>query len=397
VTLATHASFEDEVTKAELVFRPIGGNPREILESDAGLAWMEARNPIAGTRRLLDVARPVIHRMLSDAAEACRDTECIVYPPLGMSGFHIAERYGVPAVLASLVPLSATGSSPAIGAPELRLGRIYNRLTYAVADQMGWQPFRTLVNRWRREVLGVGPAPFLGPMREIDRRRRPIVYGFSPSVVPRPGDWDPNIRVTGYWFAERDEGWQPPEELARFIDSGSPPIYVGFGSMTDRDPAGVARIVVEALERTGLRAVVLSGWAGLPGVADRPDVHFIDDVPHEWLFPRMAAVAHHGGAGTTHFGLRAGVPTVVVPFFTDQPFWGGRVSELGVGPRAIPRRELTVDRLAAALRLATDDPGIRSRAAALGKAMRAEDGVALAVEAFNAMLTSEDDTWGSVS
>jgi len=388
VILATHLPFEGEVTKAGLVFRPIEGNPREILESEAGLAWLEAgRNPIAGTRRLLDVARPVIHRMLTDAAKACQDAECILYPPLGMSGFHIAERFGVPSVLASLVPLSATGSFPAIGAPHLPLGRIYNRLTYLIADQMGWQPFRKLVNRWRSDVLRLPPAPFSGPMRRVERLRRPILYGFSPSVVPRPDDWGGHVHVTGYWFAERDAAYQPPDELVRFLDAGPPPVYVGFGSMTDRDPVRVAQTVLDALEHARCRAVVLSGWAGLPGVTDRPGVQFIDNVPHEWLFPKMAAVVHHGGAGTTHFGLRAGVPTVVVPFFTDQPFWAGRVSDLGVGPRAIPRRELTVARFAAALRRAADDPGIRSRAAALGSAIRAEHGVSRAVEVMDSLLT----------
>jgi len=391
VTLATHPPFEDEVAKAGLTFRPIRGNPREILESEAGLAWLEAgRNPISGTRRLLEVARPVIHRMLTDAARACQDAECILYPPLGMAGFHIGERFGIPSVLASLVPLSRTGLWPVIGAPHLPLGPIYNRLTYAVSEQMGWQPFRKLVNKWRSDVLGFSPAPFLGPMRQMERARHPVLYGFSPSVVPRPNDWGPQLHVTGYWFTQPEQSWQPPDELVQFLDAGPPPVYVGFGSMTDRHPARVAKIVLQALHRAGCRAVVLFGWAGLPGVTDQPDVYFIEDVPHEWLFPRMAAVVHHGGAGTTHYSLRAGVPTVVVPFFTDQPYWAGRVSDLGVGPKAIPRRELTVDRLASALRQATSSPGIRARAAALGAVIRADDGVSGAVRVLEGLFPSRD-------
>ncbi len=230
-----------------------------------------------------------------------------------------AERTRVPAVLASLVPVSRSGAFPTVGAPELPLGRIYNRLTYTIGDQMAWQPFRRLVDRWRVEVLGLAPAPFLGPMRAVERLRRPVLYGFSPSIVPRPADWGSHVHVTGYWFNDPENGWRPPAELAHFLDAGPPPVYVGFGSMTDRDPAVVARIVLEALEQTGCRAVVLSGWARLPGVTDRPGVHFVENVPHDWLFPKMAAVVHHGGAGTTHAGLRAGAPTVVVPFFTDQP------------------------------------------------------------------------------
>ncbi len=211
------------------------------------------------------------------------------------------------------------------------------------------------------------------------------MYGFSPSIVPRPADWGSHVHVTGYWFNDPENGWRPPAELAHFLDAGPPPVYVGFGSMTDRDPAVVARIVLEALEQTGCRAVVLSGWARLPGVTDRPGVHFVENVPHDWLFPKMAAVVHHGGAGTTHAGLRAGAPTVVVPFFTDQPFWGARVAELGVGPRPIPRRELSSDRLATALCRVTRDPVMRARASAIGSRIRAEDGVANAVRALSAV------------
>ncbi len=320
--------------------------------------------------------------MPTDAADACRDADGIIYPPLGMAGSHIADRTGVPSVLASLVPVSRTGEFPAVGGPDLHVGRTYNRLTYAIGDQMGWQPFRRLVNGWRVETLGVPPAPFLGPMRSIDHRRRPVLYGFSPSIVPRPPDWGPHIRVTGYWFSQPDDRWQPPPDLAHFLDSGPPPVYAGFGSMTDREPARVARIVLEALRRAECRAVVLSGWAGLAGVTDPPRVHFVDSVPHNWLFPKTAAVVHHWGAGTTHAGLLAGAPTVVVPFFTDQPFWGARVADLGVGPRPIPRSDLSVDRMAAALRRTTRDSGMRVRARVIGERIRAEDGVAQAVRAL---------------
>jgi sterol 3beta-glucosyltransferase len=164
-------------------------------------------------------------------------------------------------------------------------------------------------------------------------------------------------------------------------------VYVGFGSMTDRDPAGLARTAVAALRRVGCRGVLARGWAALTGASDHDDLLVVDEVPHDWLFSRMAAVVHHGGAGTTHTGLRAGIPNVVVPFFTDQPFWAGRVAALGVGPLPIPRQMLTVDRLAAAIHTAVSDPAMRARAAALGRRIQLEDGVTCGVRVVQQHLT----------
>ena len=166
-------------------------------------------------------------------------------------------------------------------------------------------------------------------------------------------------------------------------------VYVGFGSMTGNDPERLTTITLEALRLSGRRGVLLSGWAGL-AEGDLPDsVLRLDAVPHDWLFPRMAVVVHHGGVGTTHVGLRAGVPNVVVPFFGDQPFWGDRVQALGAGPRPIPRDELTAERLAAAIETATSDGAMRARAAEVGQKIQAERGVEEAVAIVNRYLAQQ--------
>jgi sterol 3beta-glucosyltransferase len=382
VRVATHPPFQSATQRRGLEFRPVAGNPRELLESEAGLAWLEAgRNPLAGTRRLLQLARPHVARLLADAVAACQDTQAIIYAPLGLAGYHIAEAQQVPSILAALVPLSPTRSFPAAGAPPWRLGGAYNLVTHLIAEQLGWQPFRRQLNHWRRHGLGLAPVGLLGPGRRQRHHREPVLYGYSPSVVPKPPDWGSHLHVTGYWFPEPDPAWQPPPALARFLQVGPPPVYVGFGSMTDRDPAGLARTAVAALRRAGRRGVLGRGWATLASTRGDEDLLVVDEVPHDWLFARMAAVVHHGGAGTTHTGLRAGIPNVVVPFFTDQPFWAQRVADLGAGPDPIPRRTLTVDRLAAAIHRAVSDPALRARAAALGRRIQAEDGVTRAVQA----------------
>lgn len=231
-----------------------------------------------------------------------------------------------------------------------------------------------------RNFKGLNRAPFWGPYQSNRTLGLPVLYGFSPSVVPKPSDWDADVHVTGYWFLDSSEGWSPPDELEGFLMSGPPPVYIGFGSMGNRKPQETADLVVRALERCNQRAVLLSGWGGMQS-EDLPDSMFmIDSIPHTWLFPRMAAIVHHGGAGTTAAGLRAGVPSIVVPFFGDQPFWGQRVMELGVGPAPVPRKSLTVERLASAIEKAVSDQEMHLRAAQLGEKIRAEDGVARAVE-----------------
>jgi UDP:flavonoid glycosyltransferase YjiC (YdhE family) len=227
-------------------------------------------------------------------------------------------------------------------------------------------------------VLGLPPAPFWGPDNAA-LLQDSILYGFSPSVIPKPVDWDSNIHVTGYWLLDSGSDWTPPSDLVEFLEGGTPPVYIGFGSMSNRNPEETANLCLQALAQTKQRAIMLSGWGGLQK-ANLPDTVFmIDSVPHSWLFPRVGAVVHHGGAGTTAAGLRAGVPSIIIPFFGDQLFWGQRIAELGVGPEPIPRKKLTVKRLAQAIQQAVTDESMRQRAFNLGAQIQAEDGIAGAV------------------
>ena len=210
----------------------------------------------------------------------------------------------------------------------------------------------------------------------------PILYGFSPSVIPKPADWADWLNVTGYWFLDQATTYQPPKELLDFINDGSPPVCIGFGSMTSSNPQSVTEVLLEALAHSQQRGILLSGWAGIGNVKMPNHVFVIDSVPHDWLFPRMAAVVHHGGANTTAAGLRAGVPSVIVPFFADQPVWGQRLADLGVSPPPVLFKELSAQALATAIQVAVSDEEMRSRAEALGRKIREEDGVANAVAAF---------------
>ncbi|HUJ74433.1 MAG TPA: glycosyltransferase, partial [bacterium] len=260
-------------------------------------------------------------------------------------------------------------------------GAIVNSLLWRVTEQFVWQVARKYDATTRRELLHLPPLPFFGPEKQREREQAPVLYAYSPTVLPPPADWSARIHVTGYWFADPPHGWEPPSDLVAFLRHGPPPVSIGFGSMTSGDPQGTLRIVLKALELAGQRGVLLTGWAGLGEGYGLPEyAHAVQSVPHAWLFPQVAAVVHHGGAGTTGAGLRAGVPSILVPFVADQPSWARRVEALGACPAAIPFRELTAERLAAAITQAMSSAGIRERARALGERIRAEDGVGVAAD-----------------
>jgi sterol 3beta-glucosyltransferase len=300
----------------------------------------------------------------------------------GMSGlggtFSIAEKLKLPVMQAYVFPITPTSAFAGPLTPRLPWGRLFNRLSFLPVRQLIWHSVR-MADVNTRKALGLPPASLWGPYRALHQQRSPILYAYSRHVLARPDDWDDLNHVVGYWFLDPPSDWAPPADLVDFLRAGPPPVYIGFGSMGDRNPETTTRLALEALALSGQRGVLASGWGGLSQTELPTSVHMLAAVPHGWLFPQMAAVVHHGGAGTTAAGLRAGVPSIVVPFFGDQPFWGQRVAALGVGPAPIPKRRLTAERLAQALTQAVADTGLRQRAADLGRLIRAEDGVAQAV------------------
>ena len=382
VRLATFSTYREFVLEHGLEFAAISGDPRSTMNSQAGQAWLQSgRNIVAATKQMRRaLTGEDLMPAFNDALEACRGTDAIVYSFMGATAYHVAEKLEVPSIFALLQPFSRSRLTPSMIAPELPLGGGYNLLTHYLSEQLVWQIVRRMINRWRRESLNLPTLSWRGLFNRIYEEKHPYLYGFSPSVVPRPADWPAWHHISGYWFLDHDPTWSTPDALLRFLEAGSKPVSIGFGSMTGRGAAKLLDVAVQALEQTGQRAILLGGWAD-PQSVELPETIFkIDAVPHDWLFPRMAAVVHHGGAGTTAAGLRAGVPSVLVPFFGDQPYWGRRVHALGVGPRPIQRRALTVPRLAKAISSAVDDETMRHNASVLGERIRVEDGVQSAVD-----------------
>ncbi len=382
VTLATHAPFEGFVRRHGLGFRAIAGDPQAMLAGDAGLAWLEsAANPVAFVRHFRTLMVPLLEPIFETVHAAVADAEAVIYAPLAFPALDFAEARGIPALMAGPVPLTATREFPFPISPDwLSLPGDLNWLSHQAVLHVASVGLMAPLNRWRRR-LGMQVLP-LGGLSLGRQAVMSAMYGFSPHVLPRPADWPAHASVTGFWFLDAQADWTPPPDLTAFLAAGEPPVYVGFGSMIGRDPVRLAHNVYEALRLAGRRGIVLSGWAGL-GAGDVPDhVKVVHDVPHDWLFPRCAAVVHHGGAGTTAAGLRAGVPSVIAPYFADQPFWGRRVHALGVGPRPVPQQTLTAAGLGAAIQEAVSSEAMQARAAALGRLLRAEDGVTAACDAF---------------
>lgn len=388
VRLVTHQNFEGLVHSQALEFWPVRGNVQDVVESQEMRELLEKGNFLAITARTAKEAQRAAIQWAEDGLGACQGMDLLL---AGIGGLYIglalAEKLGLLFIQAYYVPFTPTTAFPGalLPVPLPRLGGSFNRLSHHLTRQMMWQGFRSADQQARQQVLSLPTAPLLGPYKTDRLRRSPILYGFSPAVIPKPADWDENIHVTGYWFLDPAADWTPPLALTEFLQAGPRPVYIGFGSMSSRKPEETTELVLQALAQVQQRAILLSGWEGL-SKANLPDnVFVVDSIFHSWLFPRVAAVVHHGGAGTTAAGLRAGVPTVVIPFFGDQPFWGQRVADLGVGPAPIPRKKLTVERLAQAIQQAVTDQTLRQRAANLGSKIRAEDGVARAVAVVQQM------------
>ena len=391
VRLVTHENFAPLAAAHGLEVRTVRGDVQAVAESEEMRALLAKGNFLAITRRTAQEAKRAMEHWAKDGLAACRGVELIVAGIGGLFiGLALAEKLDVPFMQAYLVPFTPTGEFPGVLLPVAlpRLGGGFNRLSHRLVRQVMWQGSRAADNVARQQVLDLPAAPLTGPFGSALLRQLPVLYGFSPAVVPRPADWDANIHVTGYWFLDSAAGWTPPPALAEFLDDGPLPVYVGFGSMASRQPEETADLVLRALAETGQRAVMLLGWAGLRADRLPASVIMVESVPHAWLFPRVAAVVHHGGAGTTAAGLRAGAPSVLIPFFGDQAFWAARVQALGVGPTPISRRELTAARLATAIHQAVTDEALRRRAADLGATIRAEDGVGHAVAFFASLSKS---------
>jgi len=392
VRIATHPEFRPLVEQAGLEFYPLAGDPHALMEY-----IVKTHGRIVPTRLdqiIEDVPkkRAMIAEILASTWRACTEADperpdapafradVILANPPSYGHIHCAEALHVPLHMIFTMPWTATAAvpHPFAGIEPDSEHPVQNFLSYGVVDYLIWGGIADLVNAFREETLKLPPIGLADGAALLDDNEVPFTYLWPAGLVPKPADWGPHIDLANFTFYDQAHTYEPPRALLDFLAAGEAPIYVGFGSVVVEDPAALRRIIFDALEKAGARGIVSDGWAHLAGEAPPPNVFLIGDAPHDWLFARCLAVCHHGGAGTTAAGLRAGLPTVVVPFFGDQFFWGRVVADAGAGPEPIPIDRLDRDTLAGAFAVCRHRE-VRERAAALGVAVRETDGVELAV------------------
>lgn len=379
IRLAAPELFRPFVAEYGLEFAPLAGDPRILMQNAVEQAGGRP-NLLRIAPVMLKYATPLALQVIKDARQACQGTQAIIHSLLTtVVGHEIALQLGVPDFSALVFAVfSRTAAFPNATFPELPLGSWYNRLTHELFTQVYWQVGRIAYDWITRGKRDEYPPLSEWPFAASNRRVTPILYGFSPSVIPKPPDWSEHIHVTGFWFLPAlDSG---PPELAQFLEAGSPPVCISFGSVVARDSKWLTELALEALARSGQRGVFVTGWGGLTKTDLPKHVFVLDSVPFDWLFPRVAAVVIHGGIGTTATAMQAGIPAVVIPFTADQSFWGEQVYRLGIGPKPILRQKLTVDNLTDAIRTVVGDPSMRQRASQLGQILRTENGVSNAVQ-----------------
>jgi sterol 3beta-glucosyltransferase len=388
VRMAAFENYEALVQSYGLEFFLIKGDISKIAARDDLKGALNADNPFK-VLLSFNKLKSLVSNLQKEFYAACTGADAIIYHPGAAIGYFIAQQKKIPAILATPFPMTPTGNFPAlIFYNNVRLGKGFNYLSHKIFEQIMWFASSSVVKQFWLKEFGKIPENFGCPYGKQITRKLPTIISCSKYVFPRPDDWPEYVYNSGYWFADDTEDWKPSTDLLEFLENGNPPIYVGFGSLGDSSMAKqTTELIVEALNLSGQRGILATGWSGMAGIDILPEnIFIIESAPHSWLFPRMAAVIHHGGAGTTAAGLKAGVPSIVIPFSNDQFAWGRRVFELGVGSKPIPRKKLTTKNLSEAIKFALSNE-IKKASKELGEKISSENGAAMAanvvIKSFN--------------
>ncbi|KEQ98556.1 glycosyltransferase family 1 protein, partial [Aureobasidium subglaciale EXF-2481] len=418
VRLATHPVFRDFVTENGLDYFNIGGDPSELMafmvknpglmpgfdvlrSGDVGKRRKEISTMIKGCWRSCIESGDGTGVAANDntTEEWMRNTDAsdkpfiadaIIANPPSFAHIHCAEKLGCPLHMMFTMPYSPTQAFPHPLANIQSTNadpHLTNFISYTLVEMLTWQGLGDVINRFRVKDLSLDPISLIWAPGMLTRLRIPYTYCWSPALIPKPKDWGNQISISGFYFLSLASNFTPPPDLKAFLDAGPPPVYIGFGSIVLDDPDGMTKLIFDAVRKTGQRALVSKGWGGFGademGIPE--GVFMLGNVPHDWLFKHVSCVVHHGGAGTTAAGIACGVPTVIVPFFGDQPFWGAMVAKAGAGPDPINHKDLTADSLAEAINKALE-PATRERAQDLANSISHEKGTESGAQSFHQFL-----------
>src|SRR5581483_19745 len=329
-------------------------------------------------RHFADVLIPTLFDTVGRAAP---DADLLVGSGVQMAAASVAEARGVPYASAVFCPcVVPSGAAPPPTVKTQTFPSWVNRALWTAGRPFADLLLRRPINR-QRARLGLPPdvAPTATAMGEL------VIVAADPDLAPLPDDVPDRVVGTDAWICDDPEALDA--RVRAFLDADAPPVYVGFGSMVATHAARRAGHAIAAIRSIGARTIVAGGWAALDrGIVDADDILVVRHVSHAALLPHVAAVLHHGGAGTTTAAARAGRPQIVVPHILDQFYWAHRVEVLGVGPRALPVALVTADVLAERVDRAVNDARIASRAAALGHRVAPRNGVSTAAELLESIV-----------
>ena len=383
VRIAASEGFEPFVVSYGLEYYPTDGNILEMASSNFAKEGMKADNPI---KVFLSLNKPeikeIVYNMQKGLHAACIGADAIVYHPATAIGHFIAQHNKIPGILATPIPLIPTKDYPAlIFYGKINLGRVFNYWSHKIFAKGIWMVIQSSIKKYLNKDLDYSIKRIDIPHNKQNAKKQPVLVACSNHVFRRASDWAEHIYSTGYWFLDKPTDWIPPRKLSDFLQKGKPPIYVGFGSIVDSENAAeTTKLVLKALKSTNQRGILATGWGAITEKeVVSEDILFIESIPHSWLFPQMAAVIHHGGAGTTAAALRVGVPNIVIPFANDQFAWGQRAYELGVGAKPIPRKKLTTRSLIDAIEEVLKEE-MKAESVKLGMKIQSEDGIKIAVD-----------------
>ncbi|KAI2617246.1 glycosyltransferase family 1 protein [Hypomontagnella submonticulosa] len=415
VRIATHPAFRDFVEKdSGLEFFSVGGDPSELM---AFMVKNPGMIPTLESVKAGDIGRrrAAMAEMFQGFWRACinatdneKDTnnikmmgekdpfvaDAIIANPPSFAHMHCAEALGIPLHLMFTFPYTPTQAFPHPLA-TIRKSNVdpgyTNFISYPLVEMMVWQGLGDLVNDFRVKTLGLDPVSTLWAPGAAYRLHVPFTYLWSPGLVPKPEDWGDEVDISGFVFLDLASSFEPPEDLVEFLDAGEMPIYIGFGSIVVDDADRFTEMIFEAVSMAGVRALVSKGWGGL-GQDNVPDnIYMLDNIPHDWLFPKVRACVIHGGAGTTAIALKCGKPTMIVPFFGDQHFWGSMVGNAGAGPPPVPYKKLSTETLADGIKYCMTDEALEAAQKIARDIEREGDGAKNAVRAFHQNLPLSGD------
>lgn len=375
ITIASFYSFSEDIHEAGLSFFSLSGDAESFISD----IMSPDTNAVTYLPRVFKNLHSIVPDMLHDLEESCRNADAMICNFFGSVYYSIAEKFDIPCVQTHFYPMDQTSSVPISSVRNQSLGPAFNKSSYKFGYYAIGTLEKILLSEWRKESNITNPKVSVNPMHRIGNHQIPVIYAISPAVFPRPSEWPSWIHMSGFWFDPEPCSWEPPQSLQDFLSEGEPPVYIGFGSMRAGNMNKLLTMLLRAVRAAGLRAVICGNLAKWYNSSGRR-VYFAKSIPHDWLFPRMKAVIHHGGAGTTSAGLRWGCPSWILPFAGDQPFWGAQVYRIGCGPKPLPRENVSVRKLTQGLIDLTTRSEYKKNAASIAARLSKESGTETAAD-----------------